>query len=435
MNGPDGSGVGTARRRICAHVLDIDLAAPLEPLGRAAGPDEADRAWVLVRWRGEPMGQVMVEIPESGVGPEELGRLLRDACGARLARRQRDDEDGVTPFPTLHQSFLTDAPPISVVVCTRERPEALDRCLGSLAAQDHPRVAVWVVDNAPRTSATREVVSRWETGLDVRYVCEPRPGLSRARNRALAEDGLDDVVAWIDDDETADPRWLGEVGRAFAGRPEVTAVSGLVIPAELVTQAQVWFEEFGGHSKGRGVTAAEFSPRTWATQHPLFPLPPFGTGANMAFRTRALREVGGFDPALGAGTMTRGSEDTKIFTDLLLAGHTTRYVPSAVTRHYHREDLAGLRDQMVGYGEGLTAFYAASILRRPRTIASLARLAPTALREVLGSGGARDATLGPDFPRELLAQNRRGMLRGPWLYLRQRIADRRTPLPDAGVAP
>ena len=177
--------------------------------------------------------------------------------------------------------------------------------------------------------------------------------------------------------------------------------------------------------KAEGLRADEFSPHTWSKQHPLYPLPPFGVGANMAFRTEALRQLGGFDEALGAGTPAQGSEDTKMFTDLLRAGGTVAYRPSAVTRHFHRRDLDGLRRQMRGYGSGLTAFYTASVLARPSTIVDLIRLAPRALRDLYSSDSLRVATLEDDFPRDLLAENRRGLIAGPWLYLRGRVQNRR----------
>jgi GT2 family glycosyltransferase len=278
-----------------------------------------------------------------------------------------------------------------------------------------------VIDNAPTSRNTRQIVESFSADLDIHYVLEPRPGLSRARNAGLRSDLKGDVVAWLDDDEVADSLWLSELARAFDGRPEVVAASGAVIPAELDTWAQLWFEQFGGHSKGRGFTADEFSPRTWNKQHPLYPLPPFGVGANMAFRTEALRRLEGFDEALGAGTPAQASEDTKMFTDLLRAGGTVAYRPSAVTRHFHRRDLEDLRQQMRGYGSGLTAFYTASVLARPSTTVDLARLAPRALRDLYSSDSLRVATLKDDFPRDLLAENRRGMIIGPWLYLRGRV--------------
>jgi hypothetical protein len=167
-----------------------------------------------------------------------------------------------------------------------------------------------------------------------------------------------------------------------------------------------------------------FGPETPGGQSPLFPLPPFGVGANMAFRVEALHAVGGFDEALGAGTLTRGGEDTKVFTQLLLAGRTVVYWPPALTRHYHRADLPGLEGQLRGYGSGLTAFYTAIILEDGRHVFRLMRLAPRALRVLFGQDSPRTATIGPDFPRHMLMINRRAMLSGPVLYLRERLRER-----------
>jgi hypothetical protein len=133
-----------------------------------------------------------------------------------------------------------------------------------------------------------------------------------------------------------------------------------------------------------------------------------------------LERIGGFDPALGAGTATGGGEDTLAFGQILRGGGTIVYWPGALARHFHRDDLAGLRRQLVGYGTGLTAGYVSWIRREPRVLVGLVRLAPRALREVLGGSGQRTATLGPDFPVELLRANRRGMLAGPIAYLRSR---------------
>lgn len=392
------------------QVVDADLHRALPALDGVGGV----QAWVLVRRAGEPLGAVTVDVPEGGLQPEELRRILVE---------RRPDVAADSGFSRVHADYLTRAATATVVVCSRENPQQLRRCLRSLVSQDHPDFSVLVVDNAPQTTATRHVADELADELDLRYVLEPRPGLSRARNTALAQNLRGEIVAWLDDDEVADPLWLSEIVRAFDGRPDVAAASGLVAPAELETKAQVWFEEFGGHSKGRGFTAQEFSPATRREQHPLFPLPPFGVGANMAFRIEALRRVG-FDEALGAGTATQGGEDTKVFTDLLLAGATTRYWPTALTRHYHRRDTEGLAKQLRGYGTGLTAYYTACVRQRPSTLLTLARLAPRALREVRSSGGLREAGLSPDFPLELLHANRRAMLEGPLAYLRTRRRQR-----------
>lgn len=426
---------------VCAHVLDVELSKPVGTLEQTVTDGRcANRAWTLVRLFGEPLGMDVLKIPASGLSGDTLIDIELDRWMPRLSQILGIDNSkasretvskaisaaGGTAFSQAHQEFRRRAPRCSVVVCSRDRPEDLRRCLSSLIVQDHPGYTVWVVDNAPASGVTRRVVESFEAAMDIRYVAESRPGLSRARNAAL-ENGLDgDWVAWLDDDEVADPMWLTELMRAFDGRPEILAASGVVVPAQLDTQAQMWFEQFGGHSKGRGFTADLFSSATQGGQHPLYPLPPFGVGANMAFRTETLRLLGGFDNALGAGTPSQGSEDTKIFTDVLLAGGSIAYWPSAVTRHFHRRDLDGLRRQMRGYGSGLTAFYTAMVLTKPSTVVSLIRLAPQALRDIYASDSLRVATLEDDFPRELLAENRRGMAAGPWLYLRGRFQHWRT---------
>jgi len=426
-----GDDLGTAPRHRAAHVLDVDLAEAVPAVPRtSADGSTADEAWLLVRLDGEPLGWEVLRLPAEGMSGHEVRDLLEARWGEQVRSRR-----ATGGFADQHARHLTTAERATVVICTRERPDALAACLESLTRQDHPDFEVWVVDNAPVTSATRDVVAAFTGRLDVHYAVEPRAGLSRARNHALRQPLEGAVVAWIDDDEVADPLWLSELTRAMADRPEADAVSGLVVPAELATRAQVWFEQFGGHSKGRGFTAAAFGRGSDDRQSPLYPLPPFGVGANMAFRTAALRRFG-FDDALGAGTLTHGAEDTLIFTELLRAGGTTLYRPSAVTRHFHRADLAGLRKQMEGYGTGLTAFYTALIVGSPLVLVRLALLAGRALRDLTSPTSLRVSGLAEDFPTELMAANRAGMKRGPGAYLRQRRIDRRTaPLARAGEDP
>lgn len=191
-----------------------------------------------------------------------------------------------------------EPPFTTVVVATRERAGQLARALDSLLAQDHPRFEIVVVDNAPLTDETRELVER-KYAERVRYVCEPVPGLAAAHNAGL-DAVRGEVVAFTDDDVVADPRWLTELTAPFAADAGLGCSTGLILPARLTTPAQVLLESHGGFAKG-------FTPRTYDParppgDEPLFPFTAgrFGSGANMAFRTAVLRSVGGFDPATGA---------------------------------------------------------------------------------------------------------------------------------------
>lgn len=424
-----------------AAVHDVELSDPLPTIPAvAADGRRVAQAWLLVRLFTEPIGTLLVDVPEQGLRPADLAAAidaeLATALGPRFAELglggmkvgQPVPIDGMTPaaepaFLARRREVLATAPHITVVVCTRERPGALARCLDGLLAQRYPAFKVLVVDNAPATDATAEVVRSAARRGPVDYLVERKAGLSFARNAAVAA-APNQILAWIDDDEVADVNWLAEVARALADHPEADVISGVVVPAELETRAQLWFEQFGGHSKGRGFRPDVFGPAITHIQSPLYPLPPFGTGANMTFRPGVIERIGGFDTALGAGTPAMGSEDTLAFTQVLVGGGTIVYQPTAVTHHYHRRDFEGLHKQMVGYGAGLTAAYTSLLLRRPGLLWPLLKLAPRALRDLTGGDSPRVATLRDDFPRELLKANRRGMLAGPRAYLKGRRAAR-----------
>ncbi|GGN62812.1 hypothetical protein GCM10010112_21420 [Actinoplanes lobatus] len=415
-----------------AVVLDLELSEPLPSVGAVASDGRrVQQAWALVRLFTEPLGTVLVDVPEHGLTPGDLAAAIDRELGD-VVRPRLDGAPvpaaGFVPasepaFLASRRAVLASAPDITVVVCTRERPGALARCLDSLLNQHYMPARILVVDNAPVTDATAEVARSAARRGPVDYLLEPKPGLSFARNTAEAAT-RGQIVAWIDDDELADRYWLAEVARALVENPEADVVSGVIVPAELETRAQIWFEQFGGHSKGRGFRPDVFGPHTAHRQSPLYPLPPFGTGANMTFRPGVIERIGGWDNALGAGTPAMGSEDTLAFTQVLLAGGTIVYQPTAVTHHYHRRDFEGLHKQMVGYGTGLTAAYTGLLLGRPGLLWSLIRLAPTALRDLTGADSLRVSTLQDDFPRELLTANRRGMIAGPRAYLRGRRAAR-----------
>lgn len=386
----------------------------------------ASNAWILVRRDTEPLGVLEFAIPAEGLTSE----LLQAAVVERFGSAAFPAHGARRTFSAGRDAAQSSTPEITVIVCTRNRPDDVVRCVESLIRMSCSNYRVLVVDNAPSDARTRDAVASIDSAdVPIDYMIAPVPGLSNARNVATAVVKTP-LIAWLDDDEVADEYWLAEIVRAFNDRPGTAAVSGLVVPAELRTRAQALFEGFGGHSKGRGATPAVFSPAATDAQSPLFPLPPFGVGANMAFRTEDLRKLGDFDAALGAGSLTFGGEDTEMFTRLLLSGREISYHPAAITRHYHRPDMPSLERQMYGYGVGLTAFYASLIVRRPRLLGALLRIAPAALSTLLRGDSSRNAGMPADFPRAFLRRNVIGMLRGPIAYARaRRVVQRESSCP------
>lgn len=124
------------------------------------------------------------------------------------------------------------------------RLAARDAAIAAAVRLPGPRVIV--VDNAAATDAASRVVA--ELGdARVQLVPEPRPGLSRARNRGVAE-ARGAVIAFTDDDVIVDPLWVRGLVRGLGRHAAVGCVTGLVTAAELETPAQHYFEHKVGWS-------------------------------------------------------------------------------------------------------------------------------------------------------------------------------------------
>jgi glycosyltransferase involved in cell wall biosynthesis len=282
------------------------------------------------------------------LSPNSLQNLILKQLGLALWQRWITGT-----LDTISPMIRADLPPITVVVCTRDRPQSLKACLNALSRLDYPEYEVVVVDNASRDPSVRQIV---QTG-GFRYAREEMPGLNWARNRAWRE-ARHDIVAYIDDDAIASPGWLLGIAHGFS-QPETMAVTGMVLPAELETPAQNEFEDYGGMSKG-------FSPKIirkddldpggmlWSSS--------WGVGANMAFRRDLFEMVGGFDPALDVGTPTSGGGDIEFFYRVVAAGHPLRYEPAAYVYHVHRRDRSALMRQIENNGRSFPA-YLLTVLR------------------------------------------------------------------------
>ena len=170
-------------------------------------------------------------------------------------------------------------------------------CLYALLDLEYPRYDIVVVDNDPDTADSAEMIAH-HFPESVRYVREDRRGLASAHNRGLAE-VRGEIVAFVDDDVVVDRHWLTGIAEGFAADSGVGCVTGLILPAQLDTPAQLLLERHGGFDKGFGLQI--FDTDDHRPGDPLFPFTAgrFGSGANMAFDTEVLRRLGGFDPAMG----------------------------------------------------------------------------------------------------------------------------------------
>jgi O-antigen biosynthesis protein len=414
------------------RVLDVELAKPLPSIPRS---DPGRRAYaaahVLVRLHRVPLGVVRVHLGAGGADAADLGRRIHQDLGARISEQL--SRDGVSEDPPHRQdgslelavtcpgewSNSQDRPSASVIVCTRDRPDRLRACLMSLLDMRYPDFEIVVVDSAPTTSATHDVVAAAADGsVEVRYVSEPRPGLARARNRGAAA-ATGEIVAFTDDDVIVDADWLAALVASFARTDDAVCATGLSQPAELETAPQIWFEEFGGF--GSEFDAQIFDRDSHRVAEPLYPyrLGWYGSGLNMAFSAAALRELGGFDENLGAGTPVGGGEDQDAFLRVILSGRRLVHEPKALVWHYHRRDLAGLRRQLRASGRGLSAILT-KLMLAPETRRELYGRLRGGLGYLLTPSSPKNQAKTSKYPRHLTAIELIGVAEGPAVYLRSR---------------
>lgn len=414
--------------------LDSDLSAPLRD------PALHEELWVVARRRGVP--QAVVE-------------TSRTQAVAALA-----EVSGTTATAPLDGVADSALPTATVIVCSIvSRLADLRRCLTQLDALAYPDVELLLVDNRPTLPADDPLPAILADHPRIRMVRCATPGLSAARNVGIRA-ATGEIVAFTDDDTLVDPAWLEAIGRRFVSEPDLDAVTGLILPAELETPAQVYFERYyggfagvrtyrrftaraGRRLPGRARVELRDESGDLVRRMAVYGAGALGAGANMAFRREALVRVRGFDESLGLGTPSRGGEDLAMLMRLLWNGAAVGYEPAAVIFHKHRVEYAELATQMRYYGLGYTATLTSLVWRDPRHALGLAVLAGPAIKAfVVGSlarvrgvagGAASDAQGdGPAFPRELWLLELRGLPAGPVAFLRSLAAERRR---SAAAAP
>ncbi len=124
---------------------------------------------------------------------------------------------------------------LAVIICTKDRPHDLQRCLRSLARQSRPPEQLLVVDASEQPLQA----DAWQADLPMLRVIPAPAGLPRQRNLGLAQ-AQADVVAFFDDDvELAEEalaqlmavyerRWAQGIGGVMGSDPGWRQSSGMM---------------------------------------------------------------------------------------------------------------------------------------------------------------------------------------------------------------
>ncbi|WP_082745185.1 glycosyltransferase [Burkholderia savannae] len=172
---------------------------------------------------------------------------------------------------------------VSVVVCTYNRRDHLERCLDYLRHQTCPDFEVIVVDG-PSDDGTRELLDR--QAAYVKIARNPERNLAISRNLGIdLADG--DIVAFIDDDAIPFDDWIDAILREYNARPLTTA--GLGGPAYYA--GSFWFQaEDNGINRFSeakvNIDSDDIGKHGWYR---------YNTGTNATFVRRHLDAVDGFD--------------------------------------------------------------------------------------------------------------------------------------------
>lgn len=433
----DNSDIPSALAPIAAHArparivtFDIDGDVP-----ELRADSQYQNAWVVLTAGGVPRKMVMLDLSEGEEAVRSRLELLSSTLRATSAE--------LGPKASVRDE---DLPKISVVVPTIVgRVEDLGRCIDAIGQLEYPDFEVILVDNRrvlPEEDPLPGLVAArpW-----LRVIAERRPGISAARNAGVSA-STGDIVTFTDDDVRVDPGWLRAIGARFAAEPELEALTGLIVPTELETPSQIWFERyFGGFGSERtfAPVTLDLAPvASWLRgsqvrvcdaggaelrRFSIYGVGAYGAGANMSFRRSTLDRIGGFDVILGVGTPAPGGEDLVALVDTLWSGGKIGYEPAAFVHHRHRREYSELLRQIDGYGLGFTAMLVSLVRREPRHLVCIASQLPRALKWKALQGVERlrrgkktvlAAPSAPLYPSVLFQREIWAFCRGPWAYVK-----------------
>lgn len=235
---------------------------------------------------------------------------------------------------------------VSVILPTFRRPDGLATALASLSGQSAIGLPIElvVVDNDPGGSAESAVADYSETApFPVIYVHEPNPGVSNARNAALAA-ASGRYLAFLDDDQEAGPDWLEELLQTLQAHGAVLAFC----PTDAIVP-----------NKGRDEAfMVDFFSRNPELSDGLT-YDVFGCGNSILDRNIVALPEPAFDPA----SNELGGEDDILFAYLIAQGGKIAWTNTVRAKEYIRPHRATrnyvwIRSYAFGQGHALYAFEA-----------------------------------------------------------------------------
>ncbi len=296
----------------------------------------------------------------------------------------------------------------SIVIPSYRRPDGLKKAVLSCLAQEGMAAApfeIVVVDNDPEGSALAVTTAlAGGNAVPIRYVAEPRPGISHARNTGVAS-ATGRYLAFLDDDEFAEPDWLATF-LATMRQFDADAVVGPVYPCFPAAAEPVDAYRRAVYTRDAGVPTGT-------------PLPRWRIGNSIFRKSRCFIDPEPFDPRLGLS----GGEDSVFLRQLTRRGCKMVWCGEAVVwEDVPGERLAARYLLRRAFRGAQTSTFVCTVVR-PRELRRAARLMAGGLVQVAlyGPAGLVLRLFNRTGWLRLMAKAAGGLgklLWHPWLHLR-----------------
>lgn len=252
---------------------------------------------------------------------------------------------------------------VTIAICTRNRATLLQSCLQALLEQVDVMtdVELLVVDNGSSDS-TQNIIALFADAFPcLSAVIEPEPGLSRARNRAIATAAAS-WVAFLDDDGRPLNAYVSRL-KELVQDEAFDCVGGLYIP---------WYRD-GRKKWFRNAYASNVNS---IQRFGDLPIGCYASGGNFLVRKQAVLDVGGFLSELGmTGSRRAYGEEIRLQVELRRTGYSIGGDPALLIEHLTampKQSISTLlrsawsagRDYWVAFDEHPTAGMMLGLVRR-----------------------------------------------------------------------
>jgi glycosyltransferase involved in cell wall biosynthesis len=231
---------------------------------------------------------------------------------------------------------------VSVVICTRNRPDKIGQAVSSVLANDYPSFELTVIDQSTSRETADVVEPIAASDKRLRYHHVDETGLSRAYNSGIAKSS-GEILAFTDDDCIVAADWISTIVAAFAAEPDGDLLYGQVLPIAGTETDEGWSPML------------EIDAPRRLSRKDGFHI--FGMGANFAARSRLFDAVGPFDVVLGGGAPLKSSQDFDLAYRAFHADCVTLLRPEVTLTHDGRRAAEDWPTLLVAYGTGDGAFY------------------------------------------------------------------------------